>query len=425
MSSCGGWSFGAGHTFDGMSEKLNYEENIQTEAAGGEDRISALPDELLQYVMSFLLSRDAVRTCVLARRWRTLWKSMPALRIDDPDSYHAATGSSTFVDELLRLRDPTPLNVCDIRSGCQETANTNWAKEAFRHMEPWLLYALSCQVPVLRICFPWRVINMTLVSSHLKRLHLYRMRFEGCSLDFSSCQVLEVLEMKACHIHVNLLSQSLRFLKIHNTSFGFDPRTRISAPNLIGFRLAPFYGLAPLLDSMPSLVAASITLGEMCEEMCYCGNLSCGGCDAQAGNNDYPVALQGLSGATNLKLTTISYPIRLSVLRMDLTWRPMFRKLTKLLLNEWCVADDFTGLIYFLQHSPILETLILQLDLQTFEDYHLNEIDGSCNSREQSLLSQHLKVVKIICGTREDVIVHRISKILCAHGVPSEQIEIE
>ena len=213
--------------------------------ARGGDRISALPDEPLQYVMSFLLSRDAVRTCVLSRRWRTLWKSVPALPIDDPESYHGATGSSLFVNELLRLRDPTPLNTCDIRSGCQETANTNWAKEAFRHMEPWLLYALSCQVPVLRICFPWRVINMTLVSSHLKRLHLYRMRFEGCSLDFSSCKVLEVLEMKACHIHVNLLSQSLRFLKIHNTSFGFDPRTLISAPNLIGFRLSD-KGMLPL-----------------------------------------------------------------------------------------------------------------------------------------------------------------------------------
>ncbi|XP_044415080.1 putative F-box/LRR-repeat protein At4g13960 isoform X3 [Triticum aestivum] len=386
-------SFRGGNLLDRMSKRHHDEGNMERAVAGGEDRISALPDELLQYMMSFLLSRDAVRTCVLARRWRMLWKSVPSLRIDDPESYHGATGSSLFVNELLRLRDPTPLNTCDIRSGCQETANTNWAKEAFRHMEPWLLYALSCQVPVLRICFPWRV--------------------------------LQVLEMKACHIHVNLLSQSLRFLKIHYTSFGFDPRTRISAPNLIGFRLAPFYGLAPLLDSMPSLVAASITLGEMCEEMCYCGNLSCGGCDAQAGNNDYPVALQGLSGATNLKLTAISYPIRLSVLRMDLTWRPMFRKLKKLLLNEWCVADDFTGLIYFLQHSPILETLILKLDLQTSEDYHLNEIDGSCNSREQSLLSQHLKVVKIICGTQEDVIVHRISKILCAHGVPSEQIQIE
>lgn len=40
-------SFGAGHTFDGMSERLNYEEKIET-AVGGEDGIGTLPDELLQ-----------------------------------------------------------------------------------------------------------------------------------------------------------------------------------------------------------------------------------------------------------------------------------------------------------------------------------------------------------------------------------------
>ncbi|XP_073358654.1 uncharacterized protein [Aegilops tauschii subsp. strangulata] len=151
---------------------------------------------------------------------------------------------------------------------------------------------------------------------------------------------------------------------------------------------------------------------------------TCEGCDAQPGGTNYPVALQSLSGATNLKLK-IYDPTRLSIFRMDLKWRPVFRKLKTLLLNEWCVGDDFTGLIYFLQHSPILETLKLQLDLESSEDYHLSKTDESCNLKEQSLLSPHLKVVKIICCTPEDVIVRRILKILCAHGVPYEKIEVE
>uniref|UniRef100_M8BS47 F-box domain-containing protein n=1 Tax=Aegilops tauschii TaxID=37682 RepID=M8BS47_AEGTA len=81
--------------------------------ASGKDRISALPDELLQHVMSFLLSRNAVRTCVLARRWSTLWKSVPALRIEDD----LVTDSNKFVDELLRLRDPVPLNIYQFYAG--------------------------------------------------------------------------------------------------------------------------------------------------------------------------------------------------------------------------------------------------------------------------------------------------------------------
>ena len=55
----------------------------------------------------------------------------------------------------------------------------------------------------------------------------------------------------------------------------------------------------------------------------------------------------------------------------------------------------------------------------------MSKTDESCNLKEQSLLSPHLKVVKIICCTPEDVIVRRILKILCAHGVPYEKIELE
>uniref|UniRef100_A0A8R7QSN2 F-box domain-containing protein n=1 Tax=Triticum urartu TaxID=4572 RepID=A0A8R7QSN2_TRIUA len=145
--------------FDIMSERLNDEETMETTLTSGEDRLEALPNDLLSYLMSFLPSRDSVWTCVLGKRWSTLWKSVPALRIDDPDSYDVVSGSNTFVNKFLRLRDPTPLNVCDISSDCVETAADypEWDDEAFQQMKLWLWYALSCQVQVLKICFPWRV----------------------------------------------------------------------------------------------------------------------------------------------------------------------------------------------------------------------------------------------------------------------------
>ncbi|XP_051191104.1 F-box/FBD/LRR-repeat protein At5g22700-like [Lolium perenne] len=407
-----------------MSERLNDGENMGTAVDGGEDRIGALPGDLLRYLMSLLPSRDAVRTCVLAKRWRTLWKSVPALRVYDPESYGCAHGASTFVDELIRLRSPTPLNVCDFSSDVDDDANYDFhrADEAFRRMEPWIQYAVSCQVRVLRVRFPCRATNMTLISPHLKRLELCDIELEGCSLDFSSCEALEELEIINCHIFANISSRSLKNLNIRGFSFDFDTRIHIIAPNLITCRLAAASGLTPVLHTMPSLVTASISLRGACMDCCNCGNLSCGGCGGQTANNNSSLVLKSLSGATNLEVTISGRAM--SIFRNNLKWGPMFSKLKTLLLSEWCVADDFAGLVYFLQHSPILESLTLQLDFGTHKK-HLNKTDKSYNLREQSLLSKHLKIVKIICVTKEDARVCHVLEILHTHGVPSEQIDIQ
>lgn len=299
-------SFGAGHLFDEMSIwRSTKRQSMETAVAGHEDRISTLPDELLQYMMSFLLSRDAVRTCVLAKRWRALWKSVPALRIGDIESYHSVHSFSRFVDELLRLRDPAPMHECEIRSNYMQNND-----EVFQSMLLSIQYALSCQVQVLRVSFRSHAENMTFVSSHLKSLKLCHIWFWDCSIDFSRCQVLEELEMENCGIFENIFSPSLRHLNINGGCTQSGSCTRISTPHLIGLKLGDFWGLTPLLDRMPSLVTASITLGKDCRDLCYIycgGNPKCTGCNGHPGNSNCSVVLEGLSGATNLELTA-SHP---------------------------------------------------------------------------------------------------------------------
>jgi hypothetical protein len=306
-------SSGAANQFEAMSGSADDKGNTEMAVAGGEDPIVALPDDVRRYLMSFLPSRDAVRTCVLAKSWRTFWKSVPALRISDPESFEGAHGLSTFVDELIRLRDPVPLNVCDISSAVHydpdPSCDFDRRDGEFRRMEPWLKHAVSNRVQVLRVRFVCWVTNMTLVSSHLKRVEFYDVKFEAGCLDFSRCQVLEVLELNNCQIFSNISSKSLKHLKIDGSVLrSFYARIRIFAPNLTSFQLVAFSGLAPFLESMPSLVTASVKLGGAyigeCMDCCSCGNRSCEGCTVQTGNNDSSVVLKSLSGAMNLELTT-------------------------------------------------------------------------------------------------------------------------
>jgi hypothetical protein len=69
-------SVDARHMFDGMPMGGS---RRQVAVSGGS--IDALPDDILGHILGFLPAPEAVRTCVLARRWRVLWKRATSLRI--------------------------------------------------------------------------------------------------------------------------------------------------------------------------------------------------------------------------------------------------------------------------------------------------------------------------------------------------------
>ncbi|PON84268.1 F-box domain containing protein [Trema orientale] len=46
------------------------------------DRISSLPEFVLNHILSFLHIKDAARTCVLSKRWNCIWCSFPRLEFD-------------------------------------------------------------------------------------------------------------------------------------------------------------------------------------------------------------------------------------------------------------------------------------------------------------------------------------------------------
>uniref|UniRef100_A0A2K1XFR0 F-box domain-containing protein n=1 Tax=Populus trichocarpa TaxID=3694 RepID=A0A2K1XFR0_POPTR len=46
------------------------------------DRLNDLPDHVIHKVLSFLYLKQAIQTCVLSKRWRFPWTSLPCLKFD-------------------------------------------------------------------------------------------------------------------------------------------------------------------------------------------------------------------------------------------------------------------------------------------------------------------------------------------------------
>ncbi|OQU83411.1 hypothetical protein SORBI_3005G110562 [Sorghum bicolor] len=280
--------------------------------AGNDDRLGSLPDDALLLVLSLLPSEDAVRTCVLARRWRHLWRFTAALHIArDDDKRWSVRWLHRFVTNFLRLRDSlSPLDVCDI------------------------------------FCRP----------------------------------------------------------------FCFVPRSSISAPSLVSLQLSDNWGFTPVLESMSSLAKAFVRFDDECCDKCprnYYGDCGHGDCDGCYGNLYYD------DDEDN----------QCFVCRKDFKWRPIFRNLKTLLLNEWrtlCVADDFRLLIYFLQHSPILEKLTLQLSKVP---QPVVKAIGCHSPREGSMVSKCLKAIEV--KYQEDGVLDKLLMILNTYGVSSEVVTIQ
>lgn len=292
---------GASYLFDGMSERTkNNEESNET----SEDHISALPDDLLLDVLSLLTADEAVQTCVLARRWRDLWRYLPSLSfVVEKPSAEAPTFRSTehfneFVNRLIALREPLPLVDCEIDLYQTDTSEFNNDETfPYPYLNQWIEYALTCQAQFLRVIVDDRIdqkflLNVPLVSRHLMTLHLNNVDLL-CSMDFSSCTpVLEDLEVSSCDIHARTVSsRSLKHLYIVNCHFSIGYRTLFSTPSLNSLHLAYFDGMIPLTESMPLLETAFVRLAFSSDCCSYSKNLAVGNCGDEScvGCFGYPV----------------------------------------------------------------------------------------------------------------------------------------
>ncbi|KAI3906715.1 hypothetical protein MKW92_005092 [Papaver armeniacum] len=274
------------------------------------DRISELPDALIHHIFSFLDIESVIQTCILARRWRYLWASVPTIKISEAgfsgsnvrDDFVALNSFINFVDRFLLLRDSSS----DI-----QTFKLKWENldiylrrlelkyDASNRMATWVLPAVKHNVQVLILdiyldgmmklpdclftsCkfltkFKFRGGGRDMTDFALPNIPMCfpRLRYlelTGVSLLddenltsklFSSCPVLESLLLTNCSIKFEFSSLSLKHFKLDNyDTYGstddYDINVKLSAPNLTSLICKDYMSLNYALENLSSLITADI-----------------------------------------------------------------------------------------------------------------------------------------------------------------------
>ncbi|CAN6248739.1 unnamed protein product [Urochloa humidicola] len=329
-------------------------------AGGGSapDRLSALPDEVLRRVLSFLPSRQAVQTTMLSKRWVDLWRSVPAINIDSTDFRGADWGKTKdFTTNLLMLHNAQFLDVVRLcfvmiqrAFSCPAPDIDSWVRRVIKH------HPLVLDISIDRSFH--RKFQIPLVSSpfcRLKVLKLHGLSLDNCFAERlnSGCPVLEDLVLYYCRNEFDAIrSDTLKTLVVDTCSSNVADVLIIRAPCLTSLSLNfPYYyyrnGL--LLAAGNSLARASISV---------LGDVTIRG---------ETILLGSLFNVTSLELYGFS---AMAVLDKELDKFPIFVNLKTLTLNRCFLSErdvhKFKALGRFLQKSPNLEKLNLQ-DFWYFE----------------------------------------------------------
>ncbi|CAL5094327.1 unnamed protein product [Urochloa decumbens] len=396
--------------------------------------IDALPDGVLEHILGFLPSPEAVRTCVVARRWRHLWRHATGLRVsclagagagegDDGDGPPSPKRIRDFVDRLLLLRGHAPLETFELRF-C--TLDEDDIGDDGSCLSRWVQHAVECKVRTLRLENIWvdgfELADRPLVSQHLTRLELEGLDLKNNFCDFSGCPLLEHLVIESCEFWdaKRVSSESLKHLTMTSCIFSKDSSTVIRAPSLVSLRLDGHLYRAPVLEVMPSLQEAFVrVIHENLESGCCddysgdCDDEDCYSCYGAVDGNYKCMLLEGLSEAQNLALISES---KAFIYERDLKWCPTFSRLKTLLLNDrWCVAPDFTALNCILKHSPVLEKLTLHLSSKG-PKHRMVMIGRYSPTDGTATISEHLKEIEVKCEAIDEK-VHKVLKFLCAFNI--------
>ncbi|XP_062115759.1 F-box/FBD/LRR-repeat protein At1g51370-like isoform X2 [Humulus lupulus] len=119
-----------------------------------EDRISELPDALILHIMSFLPTVDVVRTCLISKRWKLMWYSVPNLSFSDYTclSSQALRKFYNYVDNFLEHRKRGMHFIPDSVISSLKFEMDYYRRSKVRRLDKWLAFAVENKVKKISLC---------------------------------------------------------------------------------------------------------------------------------------------------------------------------------------------------------------------------------------------------------------------------------
>uniref|UniRef100_A0A0E0QVX5 F-box domain-containing protein n=1 Tax=Oryza rufipogon TaxID=4529 RepID=A0A0E0QVX5_ORYRU len=374
------------------------------------DWFSDVPDDIILNIMSFLTTRQAVQTCVLSRRWRNLWRSVPCINSDideftrdsDSEGYYDEKTELAFImfmERVMELRDPAAL-ISTFQFRCKFELDEGFDDISDpEDINAWISHAVQKQARVLDIvvlCDKLYLDHSEFASRYLTRIEFTSVvLMEGFFKQLEmGCPAWESLFLDECAVNdVEISSQTLKVLTIKNTLFSSD-KTTISTPSVTYLKLwRPVDSC--VFNDMPLLVTSLLVLYHVQD------------------SGDFFQNLRSLSAAKSLEFNYIGKEL---TMENNLQLYPKFNNLVRLTLGQWCLDANFYGLMVFLQTSPKLEKLTLKIEKEKTQ-----RIIGKIEDR--SFTCEHLTRVEIVCS-EDDPLVKDVVTFFVNSGLTSAQVHI-
>ncbi|XP_010277955.1 PREDICTED: F-box/LRR-repeat protein At3g26922-like [Nelumbo nucifera] len=370
--------------------------------------ISNLPHHIILHILSFLDMKHVVRTSILSRRWRHLWKSLQYLNFDHNlfSSFYSIGQRSrreqsftNFVSRVLLLRNHTT-DIVKFNISCDEHCCVD-------SLATWILVAISYNIQELQLqafrdidirlpreiytCNSLQTLKLKSNSFRLSALTLpgsvslpllKYLSFESISFMndksisnfLSGCPVLENLFFDYCNFRPlkYLLISSLQLKElVIDTDDDYDSEChfKIDTPNLKYFRCGGSMRNEYTLLDMPSLDKANI--GMRIEDEIYImydhmeTDIAMAMSILRSFREEYAQRMMkilrslGKAKALTLSPWTLEFasgaPAVLEQVHIP------FCNLRCLRLTTMCSTASLRLIRYLLENSPIIEALVMEL----------------------------------------------------------------